>query len=151
MMRRALELAESAAAVGEVPVGAVIYTGTGEAARILGEAHNTRHTQGDPTGHAEILAIRQAAEAMGDWRLTGCTLVVTLEPCIMCAGAIVNARVGRLVFGATDPKAGGVVSLYRLCEDERLNHRLTPVGGVLADEAAAVLRSFFRARRYRGG
>ncbi len=147
MMRRALELARLAAEQGEVPVGALVYHGAGEEARILAEAHNTREGRRDPTGHAELLAIRAAAKALGDWRLNECTLVVTLEPCAMCAGAIVNARVGRLVYGATDPKAGAVASLYRLCEDVRLNHRLTPIGGVLADEAAALLRDFFRARR----
>lgn len=150
MMERALELARQAAAQGEVPVGAVVYVGEGEAARILGEAHNTRENEGDPVGHAELLAIQLAARTLGDWRLNDCTLVVTLEPCLMCAGAIVNARVGRLVYGARDPKAGAVASLYHACEDERLNHRLQPIGGVLADEAATLLKAFFRARRGKG-
>lgn len=145
MMRRALGLARRAAAAGEAPIGAVVYeTDTG---RILAEAHNTREADSDPAGHAELLAIRDAAKQTGDWRLNHCTLVVTLEPCAMCAGAIVNARIGRLVYGAADPKAGAVESLYRLCEDARLNHRVTPVRGVLADESAELLRSFFRARR----
>lgn len=145
MMRRALELAEDAAIAGEAPIGAVVYeTVTG---RILGEGANTREHESDPTGHAEIGAIRAAARALGDWRLNACTLVVTLEPCAMCAGAIVNARIGRLVYGADDPKAGATRSLYRLTEDERLNHRVAPVRGVLADESAALLREFFKARR----
>lgn len=145
MMRRALELAREAAADGEAPVGAVVYeTATGA---ILGEGRNTRERADDPAGHAEIHAIQSAARAAGDWRLNHCTLVVTLEPCAMCAGLIVNARLGRLVYGADDPKAGAAGSLYRLTEDERLNHRVAPIRGVLADECAEVLRSFFRARR----
>lgn len=145
MMLRALELASEAALRGEVPVGAVVYeTATG---RVLSEGANTRETTNDPTGHAEIIAIRAAAEAIGDWRLNDCTLVVTLEPCAMCAGAIVNARVGRLVFAASDPKAGYAGSLARLTEDERLNHRVRPIAGVMAEEAGQLLRDFFRARR----
>ncbi len=151
MMRRALELARQAAEQGEVPVGAVVYLGEGEEARILGEAHNTRENERDPVGHAELLAIQRAAKALGDWRLNDCTLVVTLEPCLMCAGAIVNARVGRLVYGARDPKAGAVASLYRICEDDRLNHRLVPLEGVFAEEAALLLRAFFKTRRAKGG
>jgi len=145
MMRRALDLARAAAESGEAPIGAVVYeTQTG---RVLGEAANTREHANDPTGHAELIAIRAAAEAIGDWRLNDCTLVVTLEPCAMCAGAIVNARIGRLVYGADDPKAGATHSLYRLTEDERLNHRVTPIRGVLAEESGELLREFFRARR----
>lgn len=145
MMARALDLARSAAEAGEAPVGAVMYeTATG---RVLGEAGNARESASDPLGHAEVLAIRRAARALGDWRLNECTLVVTLEPCCMCAGAIVNARVGRVVFGADDSRAGAVRSLYRLLEDPRLNHRLTPIRGVMAGESAALLREFFRARR----
>jgi len=148
-MRRALDLARQAAAIGEIPVGAVVYeTATG---RVLGEGFNLRHTGKDPSGHAELLAIRAAALAVGDWRLNHCTLVVTLEPCAMCAGLIVNARVGRLVYGCADPKAGACGSLYRLTEDARLNHRVQPIPGVLADEAADLLRSFFRERRGAGG
>ena len=147
-MRRALELAHEASDAGEVPVGAVVYeTATG---RALGEGRNTREGGADPAGHAELIAIRDAAARIGDWRLNACTLVVTLEPCAMCAGLIVNARVGRLVYGAADPKAGAAGSLYRLTEDARLNHRVAPVAGVMADECGAALRAFFRARRGRG-
>lgn len=145
MMRRALELARQAADAGEAPIGAVVYeTDTGT---ILGEGRNTREEDDDPAGHAELHAIQAAARACGDWRLPHCTLVVTLEPCPMCAGLIVNARVGRLVYGADDPKAGAVRSLFRLTEDPRLNHRVAPIAGVLADESAALLRAFFRTRR----
>ena len=145
MMRRALGLARAAAAMGEVPVGAVVYeTGTG---RVVGEGSNRREVDKDPAAHAELIAMRAAAGVLGDWRLNACTLVVTLEPCAMCAGLIVNARVGRLVYGASDPKAGAAGSLYRLTEDARLNHRVTPVAGVLAGECGEVLREFFRARR----
>ena len=145
MMRRALELAREAAEAGEAPVGAVVYeTATG---RVLGEGRNTREAAHEPAGHAEFTAIRAAAAGLGDWRLNNCTLAVTLEPCAMCAGLIVNARVGRLVYGAADPKAGAVESLYQLCQDARLNHRITPIAGVMADESAALLRGFFRARR----
>lgn len=148
-MARALELARQAAAIGETPVGCVVYeTSTG---RTLGEGSNLRHTRKDPTLHAEVIAIRQAAEAVGDWRLNHCTLVVTLEPCPMCAGAIVNARLGRVVFGCTDPKAGACGSLMRLTEDPRLNHRVTPIGGVMAEECARMLQEFFRARRNSAG
>jgi len=145
MMARALELARAAATADEVPVGAVVYeTETGH---VLGEAHNRRHLDKDPTAHAELLAIRQAALAVGDWRLNHCTLVVTLEPCAMCAGLVVNARLGRVVYGCTDPKAGACGTLMRLTEDARLNHRVVPIGGVMGEECAGVLREFFRARR----
>ncbi len=144
-MRRALELARQAGAQGEVPVGAIVYeTDTG---RVLAQASNTRQGHHDPAGHAELLAIRAAAQAIGDWRLSNCTLVVTLEPCAMCAGLIVNARVGRLVYGCADPKAGAVESLYHLCQDRRLNHRVTPIAGVLAEESSEMLKAFFRDRR----
>lgn len=147
MMRRALDLARAAFEAGEAPIGALIYaTMTGE---VLAEARNDREASRDPTGHAELIVLRAAARRLGDWRLNSCTLVVTLEPCCMCAGAIVNARVGRLVYGARDPKAGGVRSLYRLLQDPRLNHRLTPIPGILADESAALLRRFFSERRTR--
>lgn len=148
MMRRALALGAAAVCLGEVPVGAVIYrvNKSGEA-EILGEGSNRRETDGDPAAHAEVLAIRAAAKTLGDWRLTGCSLAVTLEPCPMCAGAIVNARVSRLVYGAPDPKAGAVRSLMRLADDPRLNHRAIIVPGVLANEAAAQLREFFKAVR----
>lgn len=146
MMRRALALARLAAREGEAPIGAVVYrAASGE---ILGEGRNTREREADPCGHAELHAIRAAAAATGDWRLADCTLVVTLEPCPMCAGAIVNSRIGRLIFGATDPKAGAVETLFRLCDDARLNHRVpTIIGGVMARSAASALKSFFRARR----
>ncbi len=148
MMRRALELARNAAEMGEAPVGCIIYeTGTG---RVLGEGANLRERDNDPTAHAEIIAIRAAASAVGDWRLNHCTLVVTLEPCPMCAGAIVSARLGRVVFGASDPKAGACGSLMSLTQDTRLNHRVAPVAGVLAHEAGELLRAFFRARRGNG-
>lgn len=148
MMGRALELARDAMALGETPVGAVVFeTATG---RVLAESFNRRETDADPTAHAEIIALRAAAAAIGDWRLNECTLVVTLEPCAMCAGAIVNARIGRLVFGALDPKAGATNSLYSICTDARLNHRVEPIAGVLAEESASMLREFFRARRGRG-
>lgn len=145
MMRRALALAREAASAGEAPIGCIVYeTASG---RVLAEARNNREASKDPTGHAEVIAIRAAARALGDWRLNGCTLAVTLEPCTMCAGAIVNARVGRVVYGAADPKAGAARSLFRLLEDPRLNHRITPIAGVLAGESAAMLREFFRQRR----
>jgi len=145
MMRRALYLAAAAAANGEVPVGAVVFeTAMG---RILGEGANRRETNGDPLAHAELLAIAAASKSIGDWRLSACTLVVTLEPCAMCAGAIVNSRIGRLVYGAADPKAGCCGSLMRITEDPRLNHRVTPITGVLAAECGQLLREFFRALR----
>ncbi|TVQ76804.1 MAG: nucleoside deaminase [Phycisphaeraceae bacterium] len=144
-MRTALDLARTAADAGEVPVGAIVYeTATG---KVLAQAANTRANAREPHGHAEFLAIRDACNAIGDWRLNHCTLVVTLEPCIMCAGLIINARVGRLVYSADDLKAGAVCSLYRLLEDPRLNHRLAPIRGVLAQESSELLRDFFRARR----
>lgn len=142
MMARALALARQASQAGDVPVGAVVYeTASG---RILGQGLNRRQADRNPLAHAEVLAIEQAARAAGDWRLNHCTLVVTLEPCAMCAGLIVNARIGRLVYGAADPKAGAVVSLYRLTMDPRLNHRVEPIGGVLADECSRLLREFFQ-------
>jgi len=145
MMRRALELADQAAAAGEVPVGAIVYeTETGT---VLGEGCNRREGDADPTAHAELLAIRAAASAAGDWRLNHCSLAVTLEPCPMCAGLIVNARIGRVVYGADDPKAGACRTLFSITTDPRLNHRADLVPGVLADECGAMLRRFFRARR----
>jgi tRNA(adenine34) deaminase len=143
MMRRALAQAHAAAALDEVPVGAVVYQGE----RILAEAHNRREIDQDPTAHAEILALRAAATALGSWRLEGCSMAVTLEPCPMCAGALINARVPQLIYGATDPKMGCVATLYSLCTDPRFNHRLQVTGGVLADECAAILGDFFRRRR----
>jgi tRNA(adenine34) deaminase len=144
MMRRALTLARAAAGRGEVPVGAVVYDAGG---RIVGEGANARESLNDPAAHAELIAIQAACRAIGDWRLSDYTLAVTLEPCAMCAGLIVNARVGRLVYGAPDPKAGACGSLMRLTEDRRLNHRVRPIPGVLAERAAGVLRRFFRSLR----
>ncbi|MEU0660239.1 MULTISPECIES: tRNA adenosine(34) deaminase TadA [Streptomyces] len=142
-MRRALEEAGRAARAGDVPVGAVVLSPDGT---VLATGHNEREVTGDPTAHAEVLALRRAAAAYGEWRLTGCTLVVTLEPCVMCAGALVQSRVDRLVFGAPDEKAGAVGSLWDLVRDRRLNHRPEVVRGVLAEECAALLTRFFRDR-----
>ncbi|MGA1399401.1 MAG: nucleoside deaminase [Phycisphaerales bacterium] len=149
MMRRALRLAAGAATRGEVPIAAVVWRERDGAIEILAEAANDREASGDPTGHAEIVALRRAGERLGSWRLTGCSMAVTLEPCPMCAGALVNARLDRCVFGASDPKAGACGTLYRIAEDPRLNHRVTVVGGVLAEESVALLRRFFRSRRGR--
>lgn len=143
-MRLALEEAEAARRHGDVPIGAVILDSAGAP---IARAGNERELTGDPTAHAEVVAIRRAAEALGQWRLTNCTLVVTLEPCTMCAGAIVASRIGHLVFGAFDEKAGAVSSLWDVVRDPRLNHRPTVTSGVLADECGAVLESFFGERR----
>jgi len=142
-MRLALEEARSAAAGGDVPVGAVIVRGD----EILARAGNAREREQDPTGHAEIMALRQASRAIGSWHLEGCALVVTLEPCAMCAGAVVLARLDRLVFGASDPKAGFAGSLGDLVRDGRLNHEVDVTVGVLAEECGEILRSFFAERR----
>ena len=142
-MRYALQQAEQAFEEEEVPVGAVIV----HEGRIIGEGRNQREVLRDPTAHAEMLAITQAAETLKSWRLLDCTLYVTLEPCVMCAGALVNARIGRVVYGATDPKAGAVASLYEVCADVRLNHRPPVEAGVLADECGQLLKTFFAARR----
>jgi tRNA(adenine34) deaminase len=146
LMAAALEQARLAAEADDVPVGAVIAR-EGE---VIAAAHNRRTIDADPTAHAEMLAIRAAAEALGDWRLAGCTLAVTLEPCCMCAGAIVLARIERLVYGAADPKAGAVGTLFRLCDDPRLNHRVQVVGGVLAEECGRLLSEFFQSQRAKG-
>jgi len=143
-MRGALDLAAMAAGEGDVPVGAVVVDAAGT---VIGSGRNTRERDADPTGHAEIVAMREAAAARGEWRLGGCTLVVTLEPCTMCAGALVAARIERLVFGAFDEKAGAVGSLWDVVRDRRLNHRPEVVSGVLADESAALLREFFLTHR----
>ena len=143
----ALEEADAAAAHGDVPVGCVIADADGKE---LGRGHNRREIDGDPTAHAELVAMRAAARSRGHWRLDGCTLYVTLEPCVMCAGALVNARVTRLVYSAPDPKAGGVESLYRVTTDARLNHRLEHHGGLLAERSIERLRAFFGALRARG-
>lgn len=144
-MRRALELAESAAARGEVPVGAVVVLDGEE----LAAAANTRETENDPAGHAELNALRSAAARRGHWRLDGCTVYVTLEPCAMCAGAMVLARIDRCVFGAADPKGGFLGTLGDLSKHPALNHRFPVTAGVLADDAAGQLRAFFQARRRR--
>jgi tRNA(adenine34) deaminase len=143
-MRRALGLAATAPATDDVPIGAVVLDREGA---VIAEGINVRERDGDPTGHAEMVALRAAAEHLGEWRLTGCTLVVTLEPCTMCAGAAVLARVDRLVFGAYDEKAGAVGSLWDVVRDRRLNHRPEVVAGVLADEAAGLLDAFFADQR----
>lgn len=142
-MRLALQQAEIAASYGETPVGAVIVYDGG----IVAQGYNRRETWHDPTAHAEVIAIRRAAKVLGRWRLTGCTLYVTLEPCPMCAGALVLARLDRLVYGAPDPKSGAVDSLYRIPTDPRLNHRLDVTGGVLQEECAQLLQNFFRRLR----
>jgi tRNA(adenine34) deaminase len=144
VMTRALELAREALADGDVPVGAVVI---GPAGTVIGEGRNTREAQADPTGHAEIVALRAAAQALGSWRLEGCSLVVTLEPCTMCAGAIVNSRIAHLYFGAWDEKAGAVGSLWDVVRDRRLNHRPEVTSEVLAEESAALLREFFATHR----
>jgi tRNA(adenine34) deaminase len=143
-MEEALSLAASALVDGDVPVGAVVIDRGGI---VIGYGRNTRERDGDPTGHAEIVAIREAAKAHGEWRLEGCTIVVTLEPCTMCAGATVLSRVDRLVFGAYDEKAGAAGSLWDVVRDRRLNHRPEVIGGVLADESTALLDAFFRDQR----
>ena len=142
-MRQALAAAEAAAGRGEVPVGAVVVVG-GE---IVAVAHNERETANDPTAHAEVLALRRASAALGSWRLTDAELYVTMEPCPMCAGAIVNARVRRVYYGCHDPKAGAVRSLYQILDDRRLNHRVDVVAGVLGGESATLLRAFFERLR----
>ena len=143
-MRLALAEALLSEPSADVPVGAVVVDAAGE---VVGRGHNVREAEGDPTGHAEVRALRAAAETVGEWRLTGCTLVVTLEPCTMCAGALVLARVDRLVYGADDPKAGAVGSLWDVVRDRRLNHRPEVVPGVLAAESGELLLAFFRGRR----
>lgn len=147
-MREAIAEAQAALRLDEVPIGCVIvHEPSGD---IVGRGHNLRETDHDATAHAEVMAIRQACAALGSWRLTDCTLVVTLEPCPMCAGAIVNGRIPRLVYGCDDPKAGAVRTLYQICEDARLNHRVEVTPGVLATECAELLRSFFRTQRALG-
>lgn len=143
-MGRALELAVEAAAADEIPVGAVVLDRAG---RIVGEGRNDREQTHDPTGHAEVLALRRAAASLGSWNLEGHTLVVTLEPCLMCAGAILQARIARVVFGAWDDKAGAAGSMYDVLRDRRLPYRAEVVGGVQADASAELLRAFFTARR----
>ena len=148
LIQLAIEQARIALHHDEVPIGAVLYHVP--TARLLGQAHNRRILDRDPTAHAEILAIRQAAQALGDWRLEDTILAVTLEPCPMCAGAIVNARIPRLVYGCPDPKAGAVHTLFNLCTDPRLNHRLQVEPNVRAQECATLLTNFFAAKRAQG-
>jgi tRNA(adenine34) deaminase len=140
----ALREAQEALSTGDVPVGAVVVDAAGD---VVSRGRNAREAETDPTAHAEMLALRAAAVSRGSWRLDGCTLVVTLEPCVMCAGAVVLSRVDRLVYGAQDPKAGAVGSLWDVVRDRRLNHRAEVITGVLADESAALLREFFAAHR----
>jgi tRNA(adenine34) deaminase len=144
-MREALRQAQAAFDEDEVPIGAVVvFDG-----RLIGAAHNQRERLRDPTAHAEMIAITQAAEALGTWRLEGCTLYVTLEPCPMCAGAVVLARIPRVVYGVADPKAGAVATLYRLLDDPRLNHRAEVIGGVLEQPCGEILSRFFQQKRSR--
>ncbi|MFB4304989.1 tRNA adenosine(34) deaminase TadA [Actinomadura sp. GTD37] len=145
-MRRALAEARKAAQEGEIPVGAVVLDASGA---VIGTGRNDRERSSDPTGHAEIVAMRAAAASLGTWRLSGCTLVVTLEPCTMCAGASVQARLDRVVYGAVDPKAGAAGSLWDVVRDRRLNHRPEVIAELLADECAAPLIEFFTNRRVR--
>jgi tRNA(adenine34) deaminase len=146
-MQRALDEAALALEHGDVPIGAVLIDARGQQ---LGRGHNRREVDADPTAHAEVLALREAAGALGHWRLNECTLYVTLEPCVMCAGALVNARLGRLVYAASDLKAGAIESLFRLADDARLNHRFPVTAGVLGAESRALLQAFFRDVRARG-
>lgn len=146
-MRLALQQAEAARQADEVPVGAIIIRADG---RVIAAAHNQREQLKDPTAHAEMIAITQAAEALQSWRLEGCTLYVTLEPCPMCAGAILQARIPRVVYGATDPKAGAVQSLFHLLSDARLNHRAEFISGVLYEPCGQILTDFFAAQRKQG-
>ena len=143
-MLAALAEAEAALDTGDVPIGAVVLDPAGE---VIGRGRNVREADSDPTGHAEVVALRQAARSRGEWRLEGCTLVVTLEPCTMCAGAAVLARVQRVVFGAFDPKAGAAGSVMDVLRHPKLNHRADVVGGVLAEESTALLETFFAAHR----
>lgn len=143
MMKRAIALARDAAARGEVPVGAVIYRGE----EVVAEAANNREETNDPVGHAELIAMSLAGQKLGTWRLSDCSLAVTLEPCPMCAGAMVNARLGRLVYGVTDPKAGACHTLFEIPTDARLNHRVQIIGGVEAETCRKLLQQFFRGRR----
>jgi tRNA(adenine34) deaminase len=148
LMAEAIAEAREAGLAGEVPIGCVVFHDP--AGEIIGRGSNRRVRDSDPTAHAEIVALRQAGKRRGDWRLEDCTLLVTLEPCPMCAGAIVNARIPRVVFGCADPKAGAVQSLFQLCTDPRLNHRAEVTGGILADKCSELLKEFFAAQRALG-
>ena len=146
-MRAALELAARAAERGEIPVGALIVRELNGQRHIVGSGGNQRQTDSDPTAHAEIIALRQAGAALKRWQLTDCDLYVTLEPCPMCAGALVNARIRRVIFGCRDPKAGAVATLFRITDDPRLNHRVEITPDVLSEQCADLLKTFFKARR----
>jgi tRNA(adenine34) deaminase len=143
-MGQALDIASSALASGDVPVGALVFSPAGE---VLGVGHNLREAQSDPTAHAEVVAIRAAASALGSWRLQDCTLVVTLEPCVMCAGALMLARIGRLVLGAWDPKGGACGSVWDVVRDRRATHRVEVIGGVREQECSQILLDFFAGHR----
>ena len=147
-MRQAIDQALIARSLGEVPIGCVIVHDP--SGRLIGRGHNRRESDHDPTAHAEIVALREAGKAIGHWRLLDCTMYVTLEPCAMCAGALVNSRIARLAYGCADPKAGAVRTLFQLCEDARLNHRIEISSGLLGDDCAELLRDFFRAQRALG-
>ncbi len=146
-MRAAIELAQAAAARDEIPVGALIVQDVGGHPRIVGTGGNQREADRDPTAHAEIIALRQAGAALNRWQLTDCDLYVTLEPCPMCAGALVNARIRRVIFGCRDPKAGAVTTLFRIADDPRLNHRLEVTPDILSDDCAQLLKTFFSKKR----
>jgi tRNA(adenine34) deaminase len=148
LMREAIAEAAKAREIDEVPIGCVIVHEPTQ--RIVGRGYNRREIDRDPTAHAEILAMREASRQLGTWRLIDCALVVTLEPCPMCAGAIVNARIPRLIYGCDDPKAGAVKTLYQICQDPRLNHRVEVTDGILAGECASLLRQFFAQQRALG-
>jgi tRNA(adenine34) deaminase len=152
LMARALRLAERAAALGEVPVGALLVQGPLDVARpkVLAQAHNRTESRPDPTAHAERLVLERAARKLGRWRLNDCTLIVTLEPCAMCAGAAVWGRLGRIVYGAPDPKAGACGSVLQVADHPSLNHRIPVTGGVLQEECGRLLRQFFQAKRRKG-
>jgi tRNA(adenine34) deaminase len=147
-MEEAITLAREAASIGEVPIGCVIVHEPTN--RVIGKGYNRREIDHDPTAHAEMIAMREAGHALGHWRLLDCALVVTLEPCPMCAGGMVNARIPKLIYGCDDPKAGAVKTLYQLCGDERLNHRVDVTAGTRAEECAQLLRDFFKAQRALG-
>jgi tRNA(adenine34) deaminase len=143
-MKRALELAKEGERLGDIPIGAVVVDATG---KIIAEAYNEREINRDPTAHAEVLALKRASEARGEWRMVGCTLVVTLEPCVMCSGALSLSRVDRVVYGASDPKAGAMGSIYEIHGDRRLNHVIDVIPGVCLEECRSTLLTFFRSKR----
>ena len=146
-MEMAIKLAQKASSLNEVPVGAVVVSDDAPSSIIVSEAFNNRESQSNPLGHAELLAIDKASKKLGRWRLSGCTLYVTLEPCLMCAGAIILSRVDRVVYGAKDPKAGAVSSLYQTLSDQRLNHRPEVISGIREEECSKLLKDFFKSMR----